>query len=234
MKFVHIVTFKNADANARISDSDFALVKEIVASLEGLTHTKYHTASAAKDKYTDDGHSPQLVIEMYYRDLAILERNIAVDGRLQALALSVGDLMSLRGVEIEHQVMISRPFPVLDAIDTVQAPQCSYLVHYPGYAEDFPSWLNYYLEHHPQIMKFFPGIREIEIYTCIDWLDRMPWKRVRYMQRNKLVFDTPADLEKALNSSVRDDMRKDFESFPTFHGSNRHFAMLTTTKAGTA
>lgn len=227
LQFVHIVTIRHADANVRITDSDLASVQEVVMSLDGLRHAKFHTASAARDKYTDDGHSPVLVIESYFDDLAKLEATIAEQGRMQDLARLVTVLTSLAGVEVEHQVMISRPFPVLEPVPENTGTQCSYLVHYPGFAEDFYAWINYYLAHHPQIMKFFPAIRGVEIYTRIDWLDAMPWKRVNFMQRNKQVFDDPAALEAALNSPVRDDMRRDFENFPKFFDSNRHFAMIT-------
>jgi hypothetical protein len=52
-------------------------------------------------------------------------------------------------------------------------------------------------------MARFPGIRQIEIYTRLDWLGALPWRRVDYMQRNKVVFDSPAALKAALNSPVR-------------------------------
>jgi hypothetical protein len=36
-------------------------------------------------------------------------------------------------------------------------PRCSYPVQYPGAAEDFPRLIDDYPDHHPQIMKHFPG-----------------------------------------------------------------------------
>ena len=41
--------------------------------------------------------------------------------------------------------------------------------HYVGQAEDLNVWNDYYLNHHPQVMARFPGIREIEVCTRVDW-----------------------------------------------------------------
>src|SRR5260370_164267 len=80
-----------------------------------------------------------------------------------------------------------------------------------------------YIAHHPPIMARFPGIREIEISTRVDWCSGLPWPRVECMQRNKVVFDNPAALTAALNSPVRDEMRADFRDFPPFSGKSTHY-----------
>ncbi|MGY3528288.1 hypothetical protein [Bradyrhizobium sp. USDA 4452] len=89
------------------------------------------------------------------------------------------------------------------------------------------AWNLHYLEHHPSIMRSFPGVRQIEIYTRIDWVDRLPSQRVEYMQRNRLMFDSPQALALALSSDVIKRMRADFVQFPPFAGGNKHFPMLT-------
>jgi len=229
MKFVHILTLRSEDEHTRISAQDEVSLKQLILASPGLVLARFHTPSAARDYYTDDGHSPVFVIEAYYDQLDALEANLAEDGHLQALN-ALERWPSLVACQREHQVMLSRPFPVLEPVEgEPTAPQCSYLVHYPGEAEEFFTWLNYYLTHHPQIMKFFPGIRAIEIYTRVDWLDALNWSRANYMQRNKLVFDSAESLTQALNSTVRHDMRADYEKFPPFTGENRHFAMNSET-----
>ena len=77
-------------------------------------------------------------------------------------------------------------------------------------------------------MARFPGIRQVEIYTCIDWCGGLPVPRVSHMQRNKVVFDNPAALTAALNSPVRHAMRAAFSNFPPFSGPITHFPMATT------
>ena len=130
-----------------------------------------------------------------------------------------------------QQAMLVRRYPVPDpAFRTPPREQpCTYLVAYEGVAENLPAWLAHYIADHPPIMARFPGVRQIEIYTCIDWCGGLPWPRVAHMQRNKVVFDSPRALTAALNSPVRHEMRVAFRRFPPFTGPITHFPMATTT-----
>ena len=76
-------------------------------------------------------------------------------------------------------------------------------------------------------MAKFPGIRELEIYTRIDWVSACTLRGSNFMQRNKVAFDSRDALDSALNSPVRHEMRADFKTFPRFTGPNNHFAMAT-------
>ena len=87
---------------------------------------------------------------------------------------------------------------------------CSYLVQYPGPAADLNAWNRHYNTHHPPIMAKFPGVRAIEIYTRIDWVSGLDWPREDAMQRNKLLFDSPAALSAGLTPEVLREMRADF------------------------
>ena len=178
------------------------------------------TPGATRDPYLDDGAPPDLALELYFADI------VALEAAQTALA---GLVPLLAGARVTQQAMLVRRFAVPDPVfRTAQgAPHCSYLVAYEGIAEDLNLWLSYYIAHHPGIMARFPGIRQIEIFTRIDWCGALPWARVDYMQRNKVVFDDAAALTAALNSPVRHEMRADFKHFPPFSGRNTHFAMLT-------
>jgi hypothetical protein len=230
MQFSYLVTFIHPDVHARVSDEDRQRVIAELETTPAMRRMRVYTPSTAKDFYTDDGPSPALAFQLDFERLADLEAAIGPDGHLQELARM--SLASLRSSRVEQQVMVRRPFPVLDPMPRVPpgALPCQFLVHYPGRAEDFDEWLGYYLSHHPQIMKFFEGVREIEIFTRVDWVDAMPWTRVHYMQRNKLMFDSPEAITRAMNSSVRHDMRADFEKFPPFDGSNIHHPMWADTR----
>ncbi len=200
----------------------------MLAGIAGLAKALVYTPSATHDPYLNDGAPPALGLQLYFSDIAVLEAALAPQGPLQALA--DGRLLpSLAGADVRQQAMLVREYPVPDARFRTPAgePHCSYLVSYQGTAEDLNLWLSYYIQHHPVIMARFPEIRQIEIYTRIDWCGFLPWPRVDYMQRNKVVFDSPAALTAALNSPVRHEMRADFKNFPPFNGDNTHFPMLT-------
>lgn len=227
MSFVHFIHVDCPDAGRRIAPERLDRLRGLFCAIPGLTRGLFYQPSQARDYYTDDGPSPRLAVQLYYDRLEHLEAAAAQDGALQALT-DPALWQDLPGARFTHQAMYARPFPVLDdsyAPDPGTLP-CAYLVHYPGAAEDFNAWLNHYLDHHPQIMKDFPRIREIEIYTRVGWRETLPWQRVDYMQRNRLIFDSPAALEAALNSPVRHRMRADFEAFPRFTGENIHYPML--------
>ncbi len=217
-----------ADASARVSHDDLAVIRRIVASTPGLRQGLAYQPAQATDPYLDDGSPPLLGLQLEFDDIAALEAALAPDGHLQALAVP-GAFPSLAGAVAEQQAMVARRFPVPDPVFRTPdgAPFCTYLVAYEGKAENLPAWLAYYTAHHPPIMARFPGIRAIEIYTRLDWCGALPWPRVDCMQRNKVVFDSPAALTAALASPVRHDMRADFKRFPPFSGRNTHYPMAT-------
>jgi len=229
VQFSYLITYHHPDPNVSVSDADVSRVSALVTATPGMVRARIYTPQHANDYYTNDGPSPLFALQLDFETLAALEACIAVDGHLQGLAKI--DIPVLQTCDVEQQVMARRPFPV-PMPEPKLAPgalPCQFLVHYPGHAHDFDAWINYYLGHHPQIMYFFEGVREIEIFTRVDWLDAMPWRRVHYMQRNKLMFDSAEAITAAMNSPVRHQMRADFEKFPPFEGSNIHHPMAART-----
>ena len=199
---------------------------EHLRATPGLQTLLLHTPSTTSDPYLHDGTPPPLVLQAYFPTLEAMEAALAPGGHLAALP-------DLTGGDATHQAMAVRTFPVPDpAIRTAPGqPHCTYLVAYEGEAESLNAWLTHYIASHPPIMARFPGIRAIEIFTRIDWIDALPWPRAAAMQRNKVVFDSPDALTAALNSPVRHEMREDFHRFPPFTGNNTHYPMLTRTLA---
>jgi hypothetical protein len=225
------MTFSDPAGQRQIRSDDLAAAAALVASIPQMTEGLLFTPlqQSVDHPYKADGSGPVLALQLRFPDLFACEALLDREGVLAGLVSGRG-LSSLAGLDVTHQVMLTRSFPV----DVAAHPQgtvtpCSYLVHYPGPAEDLNAWNLHYLEHHPAIMRTFPNVRQIEVYTRIDWVDRLPSRRVEYMQRNKLVFDCPAALSRALSSDVIKRMRADFVLFPPFSGGNKHFPMLTKT-----
>jgi hypothetical protein len=231
LSFAYFATFHDhGRPELRVTPAELSSVLDVVATTPGLRRGLVFTPESTDDPYATahDGPSPQLALELYFDRLDQLENALARNGHLQSLAMPQ-TLPSLAGVEVTHQAMVARPFPVQDPVFKTEPGglPCTYLVHYVGWAEDLNVWNDYYLNHHPQVMARFPGIREIEVCTRVDWCGFLPWRRVDYMQRNKVVFDSTAALSAALNSPVRDEMRADYKQFPPFTGENAHFPMAT-------
>jgi len=229
VRFTYFAVFERAArADMRISPGDLARLVALARATPRLVGGRIYTPERTHDPYLDDGPAPALALQLYFEELAPLEAALARDGHLQPLA-APDALPSLAGAAISQQAMLTRRFPVPDPRFRTPAGNlpCSYLVHYPGSAEDLNAWLAHYIAHHPPIMARFPDIREIEICTRIDWCGFLPWPRVDHMQRNKVVFDSAAALTAALNSPVRHEMRADFNRFPPFTGGSLHYPMAT-------
>jgi uncharacterized protein (TIGR02118 family) len=228
MNFSLFLTFPARDPAARTSDADLERAAEVVKTTPRLRKGIVYTPATASDPYAKYPPPPQLALQLYFDEIAALEGAIAPRGHLQALA-GADALPSVDKAAAAHQAMLTRAFAVPDpAFRTPEgALPCSDLIHYPGKAADLNAWLSHYLAHHAPLMVRLPGVREVEIYTRIDWCGALPWPRVEYMQRNKVVFDSAAALAAALNSPIRTAMRADFLKFPPFTDANRHAPMAT-------
>ena len=201
-----------------------AALADLLAQTPGAGEILIHTSATTHDPYLDDGQPPSLALQIYFDDIAALEAACARHGHLQALPALLPSPSSAT-----QQAMLARAFPVPDATYRTAAGDraCTYLVAYEGHAENLNTWLDHYIESHPPIMARFPGIRQIEICTRIDWVGHLPFDRVEHMQRNKVVFDDQSALTAALNSPVRHEMRADFAHFPPFTGPTSHYPMHT-------
>ena len=217
-------------AGATVGPDELAGLADFLAATPDLWQALIFTPSHTSDPYLDDGPPPRLAMQLYFDDIAALET--ATCGHLRDLAGHAA-LRPLASARATQQAMAVRRCPVPDATFRTPAGEahCTYLVAYEGTADDLDTWLAHYIADHPPIMARFPGIRQIEIYSCIDWCSAVPWPRVRHMQRNKVVFDSPAALTAALNSPVRHEMRAAFARFPRFTGPITHFPMATMTVA---
>lgn len=200
-----------------------------VCRLQGLDKALLHTPERASDPYLNDGAPPQLVLQLYFADIGALEENLRRDGPLASLAEGTA-VPSLLRSEVTQQAMLARSVPVSDA----QAARhgdigCTYLVAYPGPAEDLNAWLSHYIRSHASLMSRFPAIRAVEVCTRIDYCSGLPWRRAECMLRNSVAFSSPAALTAALHSPVRHEMRADFHRFPPYAGGVTHAPMETLT-----
>ena len=163
-----------------------------------------------RDPFLDDGAAPAQVVQLYFGSL----------GALEAAAAQIA-------VAADAEAMQVHRFEVPEPWQRVPPRYCTYLVAYEGPAEKEAAWLAHYLAHHPPLMRKLPRIRELEIYTPLEWCCPAPLRRVRHLQRNKVAFDDAAALAAALDSPARYEMRADFAGFPAYSGRVTHYAMTT-------
>ncbi|MGU7784674.1 ethyl tert-butyl ether degradation protein EthD [Burkholderia sp. PU8-34] len=168
--------------------------------------------------------APSCVLQCYVDELAALEAMLVPDGPAHAFVAHC----RAHGHRVAQQAMAVRRMVAVHGRGVREADErCTYLVSYDGDARDMNAWLAHYLDHHPPLMAQLPGVREIEIYTRVDYRSALPVPRVDAMQRNKVVFDDPDALANALASPVRRLMRQDFDALPPFTGATPHFPMAS-------
>lgn len=227
MSFCYFAFFRFPQSgNRAVTDTDIASLSSMLGKLaslqRGLIHTPVPPATA--HPFPDDEPPPALGLQLYFPDIESIESHLQPDGALQQLRRP-GAFPSLDAADlVQQQVMLTRKYP---APNPPTAPAASYLVHYPGQPEDLNAWLAYYHEHHPALMRTFPGIQEIELYTRVDWVGFVPGTRVDFFQRNKQVFASPQALSDGLMSPTMKNMRADYYQFPKFSGGNLHYPMST-------
>jgi len=225
---MHTCLFLSFRHRCALSAGEMAKLDQLIETAPKLSKALLHTSASASDPYVKDEASPPLVLQLYFPTLPDLEAVLSRRGHLAGL-LSPAEFPVVAGADVAQQAMVVREFAVPEPTfhNPPGEPHCTYLVSYEGEAEDLNAWHGHYLDNHTRHMAAFPGIRQLEVYTRLDWVSALPWTRVYFMQRNKVVFDSPAALTHALNSPVRHDMRADFKAFPRFSGPNKHHAMMT-------
>jgi hypothetical protein len=224
-----IVFHDRAAPQLRISAQQKEAAIQCLRAVPGLRKALLHTAEQATDPYLDDGPPPQLALQLYFDDIGALEASLRHNGPLEPLA-GEAIFASLAYAEVTQQAMLARSFDVPDPPQLRDGDVgCTYLVAYPGPAQDFNAWLTHYIGAHASLMCRFPGVRAVEVCTRIDYCSGLPWRRAECMLRNAVAFASPAALTAALHSPVRHEMRADFREFPPYEGGNTHAPMETLT-----
>lgn len=219
---MEIALFLTYRTPANAGPAPLALFEAQLAAAPGVRQTLMHVPATANDPYLKDEHAPQLVLQLYFDELAALEAATSANGCLQALT----DRRAIAwagGAEIAQQAMAVRRY--VSSPPPAGRARCTYLVAYEGAPHDYDAWLGHYLAGHVPLMQRLPDIRELEVYTRLETASALPARREGAVQRNKVVFDDAAALTHALNSPIRHEMRRDFEASPPFDGHNVHYPM---------
>ena len=196
-------------------------------SLPDLQAYDLYVPEASHDPYLDDGPGPLVMAQLYFADVAALERALGAPA-FPTAALS-GEGAPASDLSVAHEAMRTQYFPV--AGETVPAPlkaPLSYVVRYHRPAEDETAFIDFYVKHHPPLLGEFPGIRNVMCYLPIEWRDPTGIPHADYMLGNEVAFDSVDALNAALKSDVRHRLREDYKRFPPFTGRNTHYAMTRT------
>ncbi|MDE1008582.1 MAG: ethyl tert-butyl ether degradation protein EthD [Paraburkholderia fungorum] len=198
--------------------------------VQGLKRFAIHLPVQAPDSdplSKTHASSPCCALQWYFDDLGLLETALQTGGVTQGVVDRIANTAGAN-LTFAQQAMAVRAFATPHPGDSDMGrhtERCTHLVSYEGEAENFNLWLTHYLTHHPPLMAQLPGIRELEIYTRLDFRSGLTIARATAMQRNKVVFDDPVALAAALASPIRASMKQDFNAFPPYRGATPHFPM---------
>jgi len=190
--------------------------------LPGLARLNVFTpAEGGEDPYLRDAFPPPLVMQVVLPDPDALQSALA-SAAMQDLVAALRGKTGAK-YELVQEALLADPW--LSADTSAGKADISYLVNYQRPAEDEKTFLEYYRDHHPAILLRFPGLRRLELGLPLDWSASMDARRADRMLYCEVSFDSIGELNTALQSSVRAELRRDYERFPPFSGPVTHFPM---------
>jgi uncharacterized protein (TIGR02118 family) len=183
-------------------------------------------AAGAHDPFNNDGPGPRFIAMLAFPSRAALATAIQSPG----FASSLGGRpisLSLTGAGFER-----RFYPVAD--ETVAGPLTapfSYVVRYYKPAPDEAAFIKNYVDTHPATLAKLPGIRSVMCYFPLADVAN-DTAGAGYIIGNEVAFDDIAAFNAAMQSPVRQELRRHFHEFPPYSGRNTHFPMNRTRIAG--
>ena len=223
--------FHRAAPAAGLSDAERKKAVEAVGGSPRLRTGYVHTPSPAPHPYAGQDIAPVLALELEFSDAADCEAALRQEGGLRRLA-EPGFVPGLAGTTASQQGMLRRSYAVPDPAGHGVTGLCSYLVHYPGPAEDEQAWLDHYTTSHAPLMSALPGVRDVAVDTPAVVVSGLPFPLARASLRNKVAFDSADALSAALASPAREALRADAAAFPPYAGGSVHVPMETLVVSG--
>lgn len=181
-------------------------------------------AGGAHDPFNNDGAGPLFIAMLAFPSRAALAAAITSAD----FGLSLGGRppgLTWTGSAFERHF-----YPVGGEVAPLTAP-FSYVVRYHKPAEDEAAFIRNYVDTHPPTLATLPGIRSVMCYfpQAIEAVGLAP---ADYMIGNEVAFDSVESFNIAMQSPVRQELRRHFREFPPFSGLNTHYPMNRTRLVG--
>ena len=218
--------FHHGDSTRSLSDADRRKAVDAVRISPDLQAAYVHTPPSAPHPRAGEDVAPALALELEFANVTDCERALRQDTGLGRIA-DAGFVPSLAGASVSQQGMLRRHYAVADPASHTATSLYTYLVHYPGPAENEQAWLDHYMVKHAPLVANLPGVRAVTVDTPAVIVSGLPFRFSGALLRNKAVFDSAEALSVALSSPARDALRADVAAFPEFLGGSVHVPMET-------
>jgi hypothetical protein len=180
-----------------------------------------YTPQSVEDPYLGCETGKLLVVQADFATRAGLEAAMAHAAVADALTAMPGN----SDFQVTTEAFRVRHFPLLDGSSPPRRAPVSFVVRYYSPVEKAQAFRDHYFAHHPPIMAHFPRIRNILCYSPVDWRDANRLMPTDSFLGNEIVFDSIDELNAALASQVRHELRADYYHFPPHEGATSHHAM---------
>jgi uncharacterized protein (TIGR02118 family) len=197
-------------------------------ALPGLTALDLYRPidGGAHDPFNDDGSGPLFIAMLAFASREALGRAIT-DAEFSRSLGGRPSKLAVTGSSLERHF-----YPVAgEIIATPLTAPFSYVVRYHKPAEDQAAFIRNYVDTHPPTLGKLPGIRSVMCYFPQD-MAVPALAAADYIIGNEVAFDDVAAFNAAMQSPVRQELRRHFREFPPFTGRNTHFAMNRTCISG--
>ena len=198
------------------------------AGLRGMTTIDVYSPAAdgAYDPFNSDGAGPLFIAMVAFgtRD--------ALKAALETAPLAAHIAESPPGLAYTCTAFERHFYPVAgEATPGPLRAHFSYVVRYHKPAEDEAAFIRNYVATHPPTLATLPGIRSVMCYFPQP-LVAPGVPQADYIIGNEVAFDSVAAFNAAMQSPVRQELRRHFHEFPPFSGINTHFPMNRTRLVG--
>jgi hypothetical protein len=193
-------------------------------TLPGLATLDLYTpiAGGAHDPFNDDGAGPLFIAILAFSSRDALEPAINTAAFGRSVSRPPADL-AFTGSAFERHF-----YPVAgEARPAALTAPFSYVVRYHKPAEDEWAFIKNYVETHPPTLATLPGVRAVMCYFPLPIVPQ-GLAPADYIIGNEVAFDSVEAFNVAMQSPVRQELRRHFHEFPPFSGRNTHFPMNRT------
>ncbi len=196
-------------------------LKEKISTVSGLTRMVLHTSDrlTVDDPFIEKQQSPGYLVQLYFDALSSAEAALADNGLLYGWLSAAGGVDNLF-----CQIMYVRYY--LTPGDCQPATVASYMVGYQSQDKLSNLWVGEYLKTHPALLMQLPAVTAVEVYTPVDFYCDYP-SIDRFIQRNKVVFNSVDELSASLVSQTRTLLREDYHRLPAIESEATHYPMIS-------
>lgn len=180
-----------------------------------------YAPQSVEDPYLGSESGKLLIVQADFATPATLEAAMAHAAVADALEAMPGN----SACQVSTEAFSVRHFPLPDGSSPPRRAPVSFVVRYYCPITKAQAFRDHYFAHHPPIMAHFPRIRNILCYSPVDWRDANHLMPTNSFLGNEIVFDSIEDLNAAMASDVRHELRADYYHFPPHEGATSHHAM---------